>query len=57
MSHHTHKVEYDEVIQQSPCSEMYKVVQECLEANDRDWAACKEPVAKWKACFASHANK
>ena len=57
MSHHVHKVEYDEVIEQSPCSDVYKLVQKCLDEHNRDWAACQAPVAQWKQCFAKRSAK
>ncbi len=56
-SRHENKVEYDAVIEQSPCRDTYLMVESCLAANNRDWTACKQQVERWKQCFANEKSK
>jgi hypothetical protein len=57
MSHHQKRPEYDEVIENSPCSQMYKVLEGCLSAHNRDWVSCQAEVKQWRECFANSQKK
>ena len=54
MSDNQPHVDLDDRIESSGCSDSYKILEDCISENDRDWRKCQTQVLQFRKCMVDH---